>query len=138
MADIIDLYRDFKSEAEKNSFLQAQYNTINQLSQLLKEKEQEVSHLKQLLISTNDLKEREVTKIIVTPEEALLDTQINLIQERSLNQELSLEDVKKLDLLLKNKILLNKDEKGTFPGNSKKIPNIELLKIVQGSSDSKK
>jgi hypothetical protein len=129
MSDIIDLHKEFKEEVEKQKFLEAQHKTIIELTKRNKELESEIVQLKQLLITPV---ENKVEKIIVTPEQALIDGQIDLIQNKGLFQELTLEDVKKLDLLIKNKQLLKKENPETIKGESKpaKMPINKLLEIA--------
>lgn len=133
MSDITTLYKEFKSESEKKAFIHAQCKTISELSEKVKVQESEIIHLKELLLSTS-----KTSTIIVTPEQALIDEQIKLIRERAIGQELDLEDVKKLDLLLKNQLLIKKTEPETFDTKFKKlgIPNADLLAIASVSSKS--
>lgn len=139
MSDIIDisnLNKEFKEEADKQKFLEVQTKTILELSKQNKQLQEEITHLKQLL-SENSFNPP-VEKIIVTPEQALIDSQIDIIQTRSYLQELSLEDVKKLDLLLKNKFLIKKDSPETIKGDSKpqKLSLSKLLEIASKNEPS--
>jgi hypothetical protein len=128
--NITTLYKEFKSETEKQAFIQAQNETITKLSYQLKVQEEEILHLKELLISAAG----KTSIVIVTPEQALIDEQIKLIRERAIGTELELEDIKKLDLLLKNQLLIKKADPETFDAKFKKlgIPNADLLAIASG------
>jgi hypothetical protein len=136
MSDLIDishLHQQFKTDLEKQQFVEKQQELIACLNVKIKEQQEEISHLKRMLITNN-----EVEKVILTPEEALIEDQILLIQDRSYGKELSLEDVKKLDILLKAKKTI-KDEKKTIKAESKTITftNNDLLQIAQGLNESK-
>lgn len=133
LIDISSLHKQFKSEAEKQVFIEKLYEQVVNLNAQLKSKEEEISHLKTLLAGTTPLLEDSgVERMIVTPEQALVDGQIAIIKGKGFGTELSLEDVKKLDILIKNKRLL--DEEGrTLKGKSKTISvsNASLLDIIK-------
>lgn len=138
--DITTLYTEFKSETEKNQFIESQVKTILSLQTENKALKEEIAHLKQLLTTSTPLiTENKVQKIILTPEEALLQSQIEILQLRGLDEELNLEDVKKLDLLLKNKLLVNKSVPETFESQAKKLglSNTKLLEIAKKPNDTK-
>jgi hypothetical protein len=52
--------------------------------------------------------DRKKTSLILTPEEELLEVQINNLNAISRERKLTLEEVKTLDLLIKNKRLIKK------------------------------
>jgi predicted RNase H-like nuclease (RuvC/YqgF family) len=140
LIDISHLHKNFKDEAEKNKFMEAQHRQITELSKKIVEQEQEIKHLKELLTSNIPvIGEQHVEKIIVTPEQALIDGQIAILQNRSYGQELTLEEVKKLDLLLKNKNLIKSNDPKTLDGKSKNsnLTNEKLLEILAKNNGSK-
>lgn len=118
--NITTIYQEFKETFEKDEVIK--------LSEENKALKLEIEQLKILLINSIP----HVERIIVSPEEALLDSQVLMIQERSYGQELSLEDVKKLDILLKQKKIF-KDEAKIINAQAKKlpIPSIQLLDIIK-------
>jgi hypothetical protein len=136
MSDIAELFEEFKTSVEKEDFIAKQHATISNLMQKNAQLMQEIEHLKQLLETSISVESSHpVERIIVTPEEALIDRQIEMIQSRGYDRELTLEDTKKLDLLIKNK-RLSKEQSTTIPGEPKKyapqkvISNKELIKIA--------
>jgi hypothetical protein len=142
MSNVIELFNQFKSESEKEQFISKQHETIGHLMSKNRKQLEEIEHLKKLLVeSTSLLNEPKVEKIILTAEEALIEGQIEILKGRSYT-ELTLEDVKKLDLLIKNKRLA-KEQSTTIQGESKKLDkkqysNAELIQIVntkKGSTD---
>lgn len=129
MGNIVELSTEFKAEIEQGRTLAPVQNTITALVAENKALTAEVERLKLLLAATNSAlgQENEVLKIILTPEEALIEGQIEILQNRAINFELTLEDVKKLDLLLKNKNLIKSQQPST----------LEVSPIKRGSSLSK-
>lgn len=79
-----------------------------------------------------------LVKINVTSEENIIDQEINKIKKRSDNlSELTLEDIKKLDLLIKNKRLLN--DESTLNADFTTLPEgtteDDLMKIAGSKED---
>lgn len=141
MGNITEIFNEFKTKVEKDQFVAKQHETIELLVEKNKQLSAEVEHLKKLLINSVPMltQESSVSKIIITPEEAVIESQIQIIQDRSYNQELTLEDVKKLDLLIKNKRLV-KEQSTTIQGESKKIDkkhytNAQLITIASKGTD---
>lgn len=133
MNDITVLYTEFKSETEKKQFLVSQHKTINELAKKNAQLEEEIKHLKELLTSTSPLIGNPVEKIILTPEQALIDSQIDMIRDRSYGQELSLEDVKKLDILLRGKKLVKEESKTIETKSTIKYNSQELLELAKNT-----
>lgn len=128
--DILAMFEQFKDSAEKQAYLSAQHKTISALLEKNQQQELEIEHLKSLLSA-------QVGTFIISPEEALIESQIKIIQNRSFGQELDLEDVKKLDLLLKNKNLIKSIDKAIGTTATKfALPQKELL--VLAKSDGSK
>lgn len=141
MSNIVELFKEFKSDREKQEFIAAQQATIEALLKSNTALKDEVEHLKALLLgSTQLLNEPKVERIILSPEEALIERQIAFIQARGVNSEVTLEDVKKLDLLLKNKHL-SKEKSETFSGESRKpdrknLSSKDLIQIALKKPDN--
>lgn len=137
MSDIIDiskLHKNFKSDLEKKEFVEAQHRSIISLNKQIQEQQEEIAQLKTMLAQNPN----NVQKVILSPEQALIEEQIFMIQQRSYAKELTLEDVKKLDILLKNKNLIK--EKDTLKADSKKLgyTNVDLVQIAQGPTNESK
>lgn len=112
------------------AFVKAQHATIVTLLKENTALKENVEHLKELLLTSVPLI-NDVQRIIVTPEEALIEKQIGILQLKGMVEELSLEDVKKFDLLNKNKQLIS-NTSATIVAKSKHLPysNAELLSLV--------
>lgn len=128
MGNISEIFNEFKTEVEKQQFINKQHETIASLLVKNKQLENEITHLKTLLLNSPLIKEENsVERIIITPEEALIERQIEMLQNRSFNTEMTLEDTKKLDLLLKNKHII-KDQFENIKADSKKVDKRSLTK----------
>lgn len=141
MSDVIEIFNEFKNKIEKEQFVTKQHDTIESLKAKNLQLEQEVTHLKKMLMDSVPLlpQEASVQKIILTPEEALIESQLKILEERSYGSELTLEEVKKLDLLIKNKNII-KDQNKVLQGESKKISkknysNAELIALASKGPD---
>lgn len=109
---------------------------INQLKYELTNKEEEISHLKGLLESlfpsSNDI------VLQLSDEELIADIQLRKIREAAKNRDLTLDEIKKFDLLVKNKRLAKGDatvietKKNQFDHlNKKEIIQIASQKIIK-------
>lgn len=139
MADIMELFTEFKTEMEKKSFVEQQHKTITALITKNKLLEEEVKHLKDLLLTITPVAgDNVVQKIIITPAEALIERQVFMIQSYGLEKELTLEEVKKLDLLLKNLKIL-KDQNTTIQNSPAKYENKHLssAQLIQIATSKK-
>lgn len=126
--NVIELFTAYKTEVERQQFVEKQHETIGSLSRKLTEANDKITHLEQLLLSKPQ--EHSVEPMIVTPEEALIVSQISILQERSMQTELSLEEVKKLDVLLKWRDVYKK-EKRTVPAAFKTLKAEDLIQLAQ-------
>lgn len=123
---------DFQDELEKKSkkeiitYANTQYAALLASIEKLKQYEQEIEHLKALLDSN-------VTTIIKSPELCMVEAQINRLSEFSVIRSLTAEEIKSLDVLVKNKLLLN-GQPTTIPGEVKKqkhYPEAVLISIAK-------
>lgn len=141
MSDIIDLAQRFKekTKTELKEYAEQQYKALVSATSKIKELEDEVAHLKALLVSSVPmLVEDDVQKIIKLPEEVVIETQIAILQNRALQgRELTLEEVKTLDLLIKNKKLLS-GEATTIVQDRKPKKSYSEAELVHIASQPKK
>ena len=84
-----------------------------------------------------DSSKGKLIKMHVTPEEQIIDEQIRQLSQISNRGELTLEEIKKLDLLIKNKRLLNDQstQNADFNVVPADTPVDQLLKLAEGSQD---
>lgn len=138
MADIIyinEISKQFKTIDELKNYCSAQYMALQSAAEKITQLQEKVSHLEGLLISSVD--DNAVSKIIKTPELAICEAQIGILQNRALQKELTLEEVKTLDLLIKNKRLLS-GESTTIDGSKKPKREMSEAQLISIARTEKK
>lgn len=127
--NVID-FGSFKNQKDLEFFAQAQYKTILAIKKQLDDLTRENTHLKSLLSSSSP-----VLRLMKTPEEDICEIELKRLKDKSVNQPLTLEETKKLDLIIKNLILLREisDKKEEPP--KPHVPTNELIAIASGTSD---
>ena len=118
-------FGEFGSFKELQEYADAQYLTLQNTLATIKDQEQEIAHLKELLVATTKIVDDHTQRIIKTPAECACEEQIERIQKDSMVRTLALDEVKKLDLLIKNLRLL-KGDSTIINGESKKRENQEI------------
>lgn len=130
ITDVITLYKELKSETDKQKFCEVQHETMVNLLHENERLKAEVNHLKSLLVGTSP-----VIEIIKSAEELLIEKQIAILH-KSGERELTLEETKKLDLLIKNKKIY-KDQAKIIDGDAKRpttgLSRETLIAIASGS-----
>lgn len=134
MADIITLDgRKFKSNQELIAYSNAQYLALQAAADKIKKLEEEITHLQQLLASSTPLVGENKVEIYQKPlEQAVVEAQIQILSKRALEKELTLEEVKTLDLLIKNKKLC--EDGKTLEKKTKKrkeYTDAELIEVAK-------
>lgn len=116
---ITDLESDFKANA-----------LIISLEQENASLKQQVAHLESMLKHSKHL------SIKVSPEEQICTEQIFLLKEKSSDRELSLEEVKRLDILVKNLKLIRGDDI-TINSTAISLPSeeAELVALAKGHNN---
>ena len=100
-SEIIDI-KELKKQADAKSlqeFAVSQQHLIDKLTYENKRLQEKLSHLEQVL---QQLQMVEGAVQRITPEELICIEQINILHNRSSQRELTLDEVKRLDLLIKN------------------------------------
>lgn len=120
---------ELRNAKEVVQYANTQYLALQTLDQKNKDLEAEVAHLKELL-SCNTI------EIIKTPEHLIVEEQISRIQKNSLIRELSNEEIKSLDLLIKNKRLLSGDSTD-IPGEVTKKKPVSKAQLIQIAKQEK-
>lgn len=112
LVTIKTLSNDF-SKSELQEYANKQHIALTRAQLKIKELEEEVSHLKTLLTTTAPLihvTEDNKVEIITTPEKEIVETQIQILKRRSLDRELSFEDAKKLETLVRTAKMIDGDK----------------------------
>lgn len=132
IVDISQLRKDFELKVknkELKEFAEVQHTIIEKLLQENKNLIEKVTHLEQLLtdISKNNMVSH------ISPEEMICLEQISLLKQKSNARDLTLEETKKLDILVRNLKLIR--EESTIIVNQvdpSGIKEAELVAIATG------
>lgn len=128
------LIEKFKSEAELKTYCNIQFKTITKLNKSIQEKDEEITHLKELLAKSVPLLDKSPEGIITesTDEEQICRTQLRRLRDQSMNRELTLEESKKAEIFVKilKGYTVTKDDKDKE--SVKKMTSEELIKLVDG------
>lgn len=122
---ILTLAEKFGSTVELQLYCDTQYKTILSLNEQILTLKGEIAHMKELLHS-------KVERLEVSPEQAICEIQIRRLLESTSMRELTLEETKRLDLLVKN-LYLAKGQNAALVADFTKSPLSEeaLLLLVE-------
>lgn len=110
---------------------------VNNLNTQLAQKTQEIQHLMELLNKTTPVI-GEVTTIMPTDEEVIAEFQLKALKAAAMTRDLTLDEVKRYDLLVKNKRLAQ-GSPTTIDGQAKKLPaNLDNSALIQIASNKLK
>lgn len=120
MENITTLTNKFSDFVELQTFADQQYKALLKAKSKIELQQQEIEHLKLILLSAQ-LAPSEPELIIKSNEQTICEIEIERLRSTTLERSLTLEETKKLDLLVKNLMLC----KGTYKDISvdfKKLP----------------
>lgn len=123
--NIITLAGKFKSQIELKDYCDSQFKLIGDLNRKVARLEEENSHLKSLLVQNVPIIAKDS---LVSDEQAICELQLDRLKRVALERELSLEETKKMDLLIKNLYLAK--------GQSTQIINAQSRRIEDNISDA--
>lgn len=133
VVSISTLAGEFKNITELQEYCNAQYAALNSSLGRVKELEEEIAHLKTLLEGSTQLVEEKKPELEVSPEQAICEMQIQKLQKAATQRELTLEETKRLDLLIKNLYLAKGQptaiNKNTI--NPSAYTDMDLIKFAQ-------
>jgi len=132
VVSIDKMIEKFKTQTELKTYCGVQFKTITNLTKKLKEKEEEVAHLKTLLEKNVQLMTVDASNVLVnsTDEEQICRTQLRRLRDLSMARELTLEESKKAEIFVKlllNQITVKDEEDGK---NIKNMSTAELIQLV--------
>lgn len=110
------------------------------LRKMLEAKDALINQLFKKIDELQDIDRSKVIKLNLTPEEQICELQIQSLLRTSQVRDLTLEETKKLDLLIKNKRLysgqstMNTDHT-VLPSNTTSTNDDELLRIASGKEE---
>ncbi len=134
--DIHQLSDNIKENALKTDLLRTEEKcvalsqSIDQLLKKLDEKEEEILHLKQMLFANTPVI-GEASPMLITDEEEIALRQLQKIKDNAKIRELTLDEIKKFDLLVKNK-RLSQGNATTINADklAKDVPREKLIQIA--------
>lgn len=145
MSNINDLTKDFEDVLEWRHFCEAQFKTITSLNKKISKLEEENTELKRLLQQTTPLldadgklshfeqRAQELAEQGLTAAEIICHLEIHKLKQVALRQELTMEETRKLDILIKGLHTL-KDGKKSELKEIEGYASGDLLKIIEGGS----
>jgi len=121
---------EIKNLTKNNSALS---ETIDRLVKALEDREQEIAQLKSMINSAMS-GVTEIRPLIISDEELIADVQLRKLKEDAMARPLTLDEIKKYDLLIKNKRLAQGaatviEDKGL----PKDLSKNKLLELASGS-----
>jgi hypothetical protein len=125
MADIITLAsgKEFRTLKELQKYAETLYLIAETANEKIKELEEKLKHSEDLLLST------QVVAVIKTQEQCIVEKQIDVISGLSMTRQLTNEEVKSLDILIKNKLLLS-GQPTTIAGDVKKKKEVSMRELT--------
>lgn len=144
MSKIDDIAKDFKSVLEWRHYCEAQFRTITELNKSMHGLEVENQQLKKLLEQYDpSLTTSKITNLFEQKAEDLLSAgnsigevichlEIEKIKEIALKRELSMEEVKKFEIIVKSLSSLKSQPATRKQQEISKIKTEDLLKVIDG------
>lgn len=137
LSSVVDLAAQgylMKLQSENNTLVATNVGlsqTIDTLLKQLEEKASEIRHLQDML-GKNIPVVGEVSKLIISDEEVIADMQLKSLKSASMLRDLTLDEVKRYDLLVKNKRLAqgNATVIESQKSVSKSTPKEQLIQLA--------
>lgn len=104
LISITTLAGEFKNAAELQEYCNAQFISLSNAMKKIEEMKNEIEHLKKLVGGATQVMSTPApeTSLTASPEQAICEMQIKKLQQTAIQRELTLEETKRLDLLIKN------------------------------------
>jgi hypothetical protein len=132
LSTISVLAGEFESYNDLQSYCDHQYHTINQITKENQELKSKVEHLEALVQSTTDLK---VKRIEESPEQLICEIQITKLKSKSFERELTLEETKRLEILIRSLYLIKEKGEGELTAEFKSLTeSISVENLAQIAS----
>lgn len=116
----------FESTSELQTYCDSQFLTIQKAQTRIKQLEEQVAHLQGLISSTNKILDANTNT-----DQLICEIQIERIKKTAMDRDLTLEETKRLDLLVKN-LYLSKEKNSAIPVDFEKfdISEAQLIEIA--------
>jgi len=142
--DQIDrMAQGFKDMGELQAYSSAQFQTIIKLNAKIKELNNEIDSLKNILAKSTPLLEQDTKGLIINPFQMSIEEQICVVQLRRLNEIsndrlLTKEESQQLDIYTKSLNTIRTSPKTISTTASKDLTEKELLKLIESDNESSK
>lgn len=137
LVSIEGLGEKFDSQADLQKYCDAQYQVITNLKKENKVLRAELEHLKDLLSAATELTSiaAPTIKVEISPAQVICEMQILKIYDDAAVRQLTLEETKRLEILIKSLNLLKKEGEGAItPEFAKLPPGVNLLNLAKMAS----
>lgn len=136
--DIKSMANSIVSPDIKTAYLKLEENckglmdTVDHLLKEIESREEEISHLKKLLNNSINNPTSSLIEVNLSDEEFIADMQLRKLKDIAKTKQLTLDEIRMFDLLVKNKRLAQGNAT-TIDGNAKSVKQLgptELLKLA--------
>lgn len=124
--DVKDVTHKFKTDVELRDYAAQQFKLLSQANERIASLEGEIEHLKTLLIHGVPIQNAAPQKVelVVSVPQAILEAQIERLKDRAFEEDLDLEDTKRLEILVRSlKIIQDVDKEK--PKKTKATPALK-------------
>lgn len=120
--------RTFKDSQELREYCDAQYHTLEAANAKIGQLQDEISHLKDLVATSSQIIQPN-PRHGISNEQIICEAQLTFLSKKASERELTLEETKKLDLLVKNLRLLQ-GKSTSIEAEFRNISDESLLQIA--------
>lgn len=131
----------FESFEALQDYCDQQYQTLLRLKHENSDLKAEIAHLKELVVSTSPLlpsPAQQTIKFNVSTEESICEAQIQKLQEKAYNRDLTLEETKRLEILVKSLYLIREKHTADLEADYKTLrpgETLESLAVLASAPD---
>lgn len=130
IVDVTALVGKFKNRAELQKYAEVLFKSFKEAVQKLQALEDENKHLKALLAAS--VPQLPTTKLVVPDEQVIAEIQLRQLKDTAMERPLTLDETKRLDLLVKTLYLAKgKPPKTISADPSKDVTEAELIQLVK-------
>jgi len=130
LESIKTLAGEFESTQDLQKYCDNQYIVIQKQQEKIKKLEEDLAHTKILISQTIPILENPLTIKDVSTEQLICEIQIKKFERAALDRELTLEETKRLDLLIKNLHLVKAENKKSIPSEFQKLADISEAELI--------
>jgi hypothetical protein len=132
LQDMATLETSFAEQEAVEQFVRQQHVVIESLRKELARVKEERDHLKSLLSASTPLLSNSTVQIEVSPEQAICEIQIKMLRDRASDRELTLEETKRLEILVKSLVLIKEKTNAAIPVEFSHVPaGVSLDSLAQ-------